>query len=46
MRQPEFTIIAGANGVGKSSMGELFLNGGSSFLMEMPSFNIIKGRQR
>jgi predicted ABC-type ATPase len=25
MRRPEFTIVAGANGVGKSSIGELYL---------------------
>ena len=27
MRRPEFTIVAGANGTGKSSIGELYLYG-------------------
>jgi len=31
MRRPEFTIVAGANGTGKSSIGELYLYGNPHF---------------
>ncbi len=35
MRRPEFTIVAGANGTGKSSIGELYLYGIHIFTTEI-----------